>query len=171
MFLMTPSWRLMALPALVALAVLVIAACGDDDEGGDNGSIVTSGPTEAATDVPEGNGGVASDSLDVTIAGFAFSPSEYRVPAGERVTFNITNSDGVTHNMHIASNVAAEGEAVAGDYTGSRCDGAADPCSDPPTISGGGSAVLEWTVPDESGAVQFRCDFHPTSMTGQIVIE
>jgi len=168
---MTRNWRLMALPALVALAMLVIAACSDDDDGGDSGATVTSAPTEAATDVPEGNGGVASDSLDVTIASFAFSPNEYRVPAGESVTFTITNSDGVTHNMHIASNVAAEGEAVAGDYTGSRCDGAADPCSDPPTISGGGSAVLEWTVPDETGAVRFRCDFHPTSMTGEIIIE
>jgi plastocyanin len=149
--------------------MLFIAACSDDDDGGDSGATETLAPTGAPT--PDGDDDTASDSLEVTIAGFAFSPNEYRVLAGETVTFTITNSDGVTHNMHIATNVVPDGEALAGDYTGSRCDGAVDPCSDPPAISGGEAAVLEWAVPQETGAVRFRCDFHPTSMVGKIIIE
>lgn len=167
----TRNRRFLALPLLAALAMLFIAACSDDDDGGDGGTTGTPAPTESPTDAPDGDGETASDSLDVTIAGFAFSPNEYRVQAGETVTFNITNSDGVTHNMHIEASVVPEGEVLAGDYTESRCEGAGDPCSDPAAITGGETAVLEWTVPDEPGLVLFRCDFHPSTMTGNIMIE
>ncbi len=159
--------RLVIVPLLAIVAVFVFAACSDDDDDGGNGG---STDTPGATDAPDGGDGDA-DALDVEIRGFAFSPDDFTVAAGETLTFNITNNDGVTHNMHIAPNVVGEGEELRGDYTESRCDGSADRCSDPAAINGGGSAALEWTAPSDVGSVQFRCDFHPSVMLGVITIE
>jgi len=162
------SRRLVIAPLLAIVAVFVFAACSDDDDdGGNGGTTDTPGATDVPTEAPDGD----AAALDVDIVGFTFSPRNLTVTAGETVTFDLTNSDGVTHNMHIASNVAGEGEDVTGDYAMLRCDGSEDPCSDPASIAGGGSAALEWTAPSDVGSVQFRCDFHPSTMIGVITIE
>ncbi len=94
-----------------------------------------------------------------------FRPTDVTVAAGETVTFNIENQGAALHNMHVS---------VDGEYADSVCetDGEA-PCSDPNTVPGGQTAVLEWDVPaDAAGAqVPFRCDFHPAEMTGTITVQ
>jgi hypothetical protein len=67
--------------------------------------------------------------------------------------------------------VVPAGDTTAGEYTESFCDGTGDPCTDPSELDGFSSGVLEWVVPNQAGQVQFRCDFHPTSMIGVITIQ
>ena len=168
------SRRLVIVPLLAIVAVFAFAACSDDDDDGGNGgstetpgATATDAPTDAPTEAPDGD----PAAFDVDMVGFTFSPRNLTVTAGETVTFDLTNSDGVTHNMHIASNVTGEGEDVTGDYEMLRCDGSEDPCSEPASMAGGVSGTLEWTAPSEAGSVQFRCDFHPSTMLGVITVE
>lgn len=71
--------------ALSFSAVLLLGACGDDDEpaGGDDGAEVTTEPVVGARDV-------------------SFDPDRVAVPAGEQVTLTFENhDDGITHNFHL----------------------------------------------------------------------
>ena len=88
----------------------------------------------------------------------AFDPNEFTVPAGAEVTLNLNNDGTAIHNMR-----------VAGDDNEYDTDD--DAVSEEEVISGGDTGVLEWTAPDEAGEIDFRCDFHPTEMTGTIIVE
>jgi plastocyanin len=46
-----------------------------------------------------------------------------------------------------------------------------DAVTDPEVVPGGDEATLSWDVPAEAGSVDFRCDFHPTEMTGTVTVE
>ena len=168
--------RLLLVPPLAVFAVLAFAACSDDDDEGDLSATETPAATETPLDTPteapdDGDGGGDAADFNVEQRGFAFAPGDFTVSAGETVTFNITNSDGVIHNMHIAPNVLTPDGPLVVEFGEAFCDGAGEPCSDPAAISGGETAVLEWTVPDVKGFVQFQCDFHPITMSGMIIIE
>ena len=82
------------------------------------------------------------------------------------MTFTLTNEGAAVHNMHIAQpdgNYSADGVC--------ELDGL-DPCSDPTAVTSGETAVLEWKVSGESGAViAFRCDFHQDEMTGTLTVQ
>ena len=132
----------------------------------------------AFTLVESGSDAIEDEVTDVTstpIVGGAqivmgddfFDSNDITVAAGDIVTFNLTNDGASTHNMHIAQ--------PDGNYTGEddicELDGA-DPCSDPAAVKSGETAVLEWEVSGESGAViAFRCDFHRDDMTGTLTIQ
>jgi plastocyanin len=115
-------------------------------------------PQDGGTPSPDGEG-----PIPVAMEDNSFDPDEITVQAASTVTFDITNDGGAIHNMHIAG--------PDGDYTEDFCEGGGDPCSDPSRVRGGDSATLTWEVPDSSGEVDFRCDFHPQQMTGKITIE
>jgi plastocyanin len=146
-----------ALLTLGLIAVLAFAAAcgGDDDDGGDDDETATATATPADTG-HNGNGG--EETFDVTMTDNAFDPEGFTVPAGAHVTFNLTNDGAAIHNMRIA------GED--GDYNTDD-----DAVSDPDLVSGGETATLEWTAPDEAGEIDFQCDLHPTDMLGVITVE
>ncbi len=95
-----------------------------------------------------------------------FDSNDITVAAGDTVTFNLTNDGVAVHNMHIAQpdgNYSDDGVCAL--------DGL-DPCSDPTAVTSGQTAVLEWEVSGEPGAViAFRCDFHPDEMTGTLTVQ
>jgi plastocyanin len=95
-----------------------------------------------------------------------FDSNDITVAAGDTVTFSLTNDGVAVHNMHIAQpdgNYSDDGVCAL--------DGL-DPCSDPTAVTSGQTAVLEWEVSGESGAViAFRCDFHPDEMTGTLTVQ
>ena len=140
----------------LAAALALFFACGgdDDDDGGDDDETAA-----ATTPADTGNGGDGEEvTFDVSMTDNAFDPGEFTVPAGATVTFNLTNDGAAIHNMRIA------GED--GEYNSD--DGG---ISDPDLVSGGDTATLDWTAPDEAGEIDFQCDFHPTDMLGTITVE
>ncbi len=112
----------------------------------------------AAETPPAGETPRAGGAIAVSQGDNFFDPKEVTVKAGASVTFDITNDGAAIHNMHIAG---ADG----------RFDAADDAVSDPNLLRGGDTATLAWTAPAQAGDVPFRCDFHPTEMTGTITVE
>lgn len=153
--------RFFVLAAAVGLiaALSLAAACGggDDDDGGGDGTPAATTPGENGDDGGDGGDG-GELSFDVSMGDNFFEPNEFSVPAGAKVTFNLTNDGAAIHNMRIAGD---DGEYNTDD----------DAVSDPDLVSAGGTAVLEWVAPDQPGEVDFQCDFHPTDMVGTITVE
>ena len=153
---------------LLGISLLAFSfACGgddDDDDGGDDNGAPTASADNGDDDDGDDDDGDDDDedgepvSFDVTMGDNSFDPAEFSVPAGATVTFNLTNEGAAIHNMRIA------GED--GDYNTDD-----DAASDPDIVSAGGTAVVEWTAPDEAGEIDFQCDFHPTDMLGTITVE
>jgi len=85
------------------------------------------------------------------------------VAAGEEVTFDINNIGGGIHNIQV--------DGPDGDYAEDFCTtgGAATACTDPDRMAGGQSGTLTFTL--DPGTYLFRCDYHPTEMTGEFVAE
>jgi nitrite reductase (NO-forming) len=86
-----------------------------------------------------------------------FATTSYTVKAGQKVTFDITNSGKVPHNMRVAQ---ADGSF----------DGAGSVASDPEIVNPGKTATLSFT-PTTPGTYKFRCDIHPDQMTGTITVQ
>jgi len=148
---------LIPLLALALSALLVLSfACGgddDDDSGGDDDTAAATTPADDGN----GGGGEAVE-FDVSMTDNLFTPTEFSVSAGAAVTFNLTNDGAAIHNMRIAG---PDGEYNTDD----------DAVSDPDIVTGGSTATLEWTAPEEAGEIIFQCDFHPTDMLGTITVE
>ena len=85
-----------------------------------------------------------------------YAPNQLTVSAGDRITFNLSNTGTLPHNIRIAGP-----------------DGKYDTADDVPigaqVLNAGESAGFEWTAPDQAGTVEFRCDFHLN--TGTITVE
>ncbi len=90
------------------------------------------------------------------------SPPLLQVSVGQEVTINLTNDGQAIHNMHI--------DGTDETYGSSFCEtGGEEPCSDPDVMPPGAEGQVTFQL-DEPGTYFFRCDFHPTEMTGQIVV-
>ena len=102
--------------------------------------------------------------FDVSQGDNFFEADEFTVSPGQQLTFNLTNNGQSLHNMHIAG--------TDNTFDATLCEvGGDEPCSGPAALSPGDSAVLTWTAPEEPGTFDFRCDFHPTEMTGTVIVE
>jgi len=84
------------------------------------------------------------------------------VPAGEEVSFDITNDGSAIHNMHVGG-----GGEFDTDFCGPGDD---DPCSDPNQVRSGDTATIAINIA-EPGSYDFRCDFHAGQMTGTIEVQ
>lgn len=146
---------------------LVAAACGDDDDDDDDGdaspvATSTRAPAATGTTAPAATGTTApaaggETTFDIVMKDNTFDPAEIVVAAGEEITVNLVNDGQAIHDMRIAG--------VDGDY-----DTDDDFVSDPDLMRGGEEGTLVFTF-DEAGQYNFRCDFHPTEMTGTIEVE
>lgn len=76
-------FRRLVAGALVAVAVMAMVACGDDDD--DNGSRSLGETTER--------------SADIVIEKFGFMPDELSVTVGQEVTFSVANRDSQDHTF------------------------------------------------------------------------
>ena len=119
-------WALRAAITLTALGV-ALAACSNSSDPVGN---VAAGPaTGAAAKIQ-------------AVGGNRFTPATLKLPAGETVTIQITNSDGRAHDFAVEA---------AGLNTG--------------TIQAGAVATATFTVP--KGTTKFKCTFH-RGMAGTI---
>jgi len=149
---------------VIVLGVTFAGAFAATESDGE-GAAVAESPTPQETPATPSNGGTPSPGgpIHVVMQDNSFDSDALTVAAGSSATFDISNEGNALHNMHIAG----EGGEFAEDF----CEGGGDPCSDPNQVRGGQTATLTWQVPAEPGEVDFRCDFHPTEMTGTITIE
>ncbi len=154
-------------PALLLLlvAALFVAACGDDDDSGDGIATATPNlfPSQAAPQqqpdpvqaidatLTEPVGGV----IEVTLLDTLFSPNNLHVPLDDAVTIRLTNNDPVTHTIRVAG--------IDGRYDTE--DDAVVPMIDPGAVE---ELMLDGAA---AGTYTFRCDRHPGSMGGVIVVD
>jgi len=116
-------------------------------------STSTSSPTptlNASPTVPTG-----ASTIDLTAQNIAFDKNTITVAAGSQVTINFDNKDnGMPHNFAVYSDSSATQNIFRGD-----------------TITGPNTTVYKFTAPIKPGSYFFRCDVHPTQMTGTLVVQ
>lgn len=158
-----PSKLLLVTCALVFAA---LAACSSDDKAipSEEPTVrITAGPVAPAlqpapaqplnAESIEPQDGV----IEITASGQKFTQNFLHVPAaGDSVTIRLTNSDPVPHSLRLAG---LDGRFETED----------DAVTNPAQIDGGGAGELTF-APQADGPYTFRCDFHPTTMGGQIVV-
>lgn len=95
--------------------------------------------------------------VELEASGSQFVENAIQLDTGETAVIRVTNNDsGVRHNLRIAG---VDGEFQTED----------DAVTTPDAIDGGASGELTFSPP-ANGSYTFRCDFHPGSMGGQIVV-
>jgi plastocyanin len=158
--------RPLPLLCLLAAALLLIAACGDDDDD-DTGGPTEETPNAIPSQAPPQEQPTPAQALDaalseptedaiaVTLAGTEFSPNNLHVPLGSAVTIRLANEDAATHSMRVAG--------IDGAYQ-TEDDAVVE------IIDAGGTAELTFSGA-AAGSYTFRCDFHPSSMGGAIVVD
>lgn len=162
------KWTRILVPIAAGLLLLAAACGGDDDDGGNggngNGDTATATapadeiqpqpavPQEVEDEVTEAVDGVIQTVVNDT----HYAVSNLKAPLNETTTIEIDNEGLAIHNFRIAG---ADGEWNTAD----------DSVSDPDLIPSGGSAIVEFT-PTLAGTYTFRCDIHPTTEGGVIVV-
>jgi plastocyanin len=85
---------------------------------------------------------------------FAFNVSSFSVPAGSAVVLHFENMDsGIQHNFALYSTSSYTGQLYSGTI-----------------ITGVNSITYTFIAPSEPGIYYFRCDVHPTLMTGTMIV-
>jgi len=92
--------------------------------------------------------------VNLTAKQMAFDVGTITVPPGAYITLHFTNSDtGIPHNVAVYDSAAAQTVIFQGAIVT-------------------GPAIVDYTFfgPSAPGTYFFRCDVHPTSMTGSFVV-
>ena len=159
--------RLLIIAPFLLLLTLFLAACsGDDDDAG--AEIVEATPT-ADTNLtvqnqpdpvqpPVGTPSTPEESVyEVFVEGAAYYGNTVNVTLGELAIIRVTNNDQLTHNLRLAG--------LDGQY-----DTEDDAVTEPAAIEPGSSGELNF-APAIRGAYTFRCDYHPGTMGGQVIVK
>ena len=117
-------------------------------------AVVTVSPTATVMPTVTGAGGQVYYGDILTARNMAFDKTTFTVPAGAMVALTFINDDaGVQHNFAL--------------YTDSS---AATPIFRGGIVTGQITTVYTFTAPATPGTYFFRCDVHPTTMTGTFVV-
>ena len=109
--------------------------------------------TPETTATPTATGTNPRPSLTLTAENLAFDQSVMRFGTGVRVIIEFVNKDNVEHNLAIYKTEAAEDPIFVGEI-----------------ITGPDTIFYEFTAPYSPGTYFFRCDIHPTQMTGDFIV-
>jgi plastocyanin len=94
--------------------------------------------------------------INLVAQNMAFNLSTITVPAGAKVTINFDNKDsGIPHNFSLYKDSTATPPAL---FQGQ-------------IIRGPATATYTFTAPTTPGNYFFRCDIHPTIMTGTFIVQ
>ncbi len=128
--------------AVVISLLLPLAACS-----------TTSSPAASSSRGPTGTG--APNTIDLTAQNLSFDKNSITVPAGAQITINFNNKDnGVSHNFAVYNDQSASQKIFVGDV-----------------VTGPGTKTYTFTAPATPGTYFFRCDIHPTQMTGKFIVQ
>ncbi len=127
----------------LGLALILAVACNGDDGGG--------GETPVAGETPPGGGDTAGIQM---VPGNAFDTRELTIAAGVAVTITADNTDGFHSFAVYNSRDEAEGGSEPIDET-ETCNA---PCVDSVSVN------------LAAGEYFFRCEVHPTIMTGTLTV-
>ncbi len=134
---------------LSTLSLLTITALVGCTSATSTTSPPTTTPPPTTTTAPK------SVTVDLVAQNVKFNLSTITVPAGAAVTINFNNKDsGVIHNFSLYANSSAAPPAL---FQGQN-------------ITGPATTVYTFTAPTTPGTYFFRCDIHPTIMTGTFVV-
>ena len=118
----------------------------------------TKPPTTTApptTTVPPTTTSSSAVTIDLVAQNLAFNMGTITVPAGAKVTVNFNNMDAaVPHNFAVYTNSSAATSIFVGSI-----------------ITGPTKTTYTFTAPTTPGTYFFRCDVHPTIMTGTFVVQ
>jgi plastocyanin len=93
--------------------------------------------------------------VDLTAKNLAFSLQTITVAAGNEIMINFSNQDsGVPHNFAVYTDSTASKAIFVGQI-----------------ITGPDTTTYAFTAPTKPGSYFFRCDVHPTMMTGTFVVQ
>ncbi|MBI2852009.1 MAG: cupredoxin domain-containing protein [Chloroflexi bacterium] len=96
--------------------------------------------------------------IPLTAEKIAFDKNTITIPAGAIVNVAFTNKDGVVrHNFAVYKSSAEIATSLNVIYRGDFIDG-------------GKSINYDFLAPSNQGTYVFRCDAHPRSMTGDLVV-
>jgi cytochrome c oxidase subunit II len=110
----------------------------------------TPGPTPTTSPTPG-----QSVTIQLLAHNIAFNLSTITVPPGAQVTVNFNNEDsGVPHNFSVYESPAAQKVIFQGKI-----------------ITGPATTSYKFTAPTTPGTYFFRCDVHPTIMTGSFIVQ
>jgi plastocyanin len=141
----TGRWWVAPLLALLGGALAVAAACN-----GDNGD----SEAPAAVQTPAADEDTAEIKMIPTIR---FDKSELTIAADTNVTITVENADdGVRHNFAVYE---SEDDALGGEDPIAETEICTAPCVDTVTLN------------LSAGEYFFRCEVHPSQMTGTLIAE
>jgi len=91
--------------------------------------------------------------INLIAKSFAFNMKTITVPAGAGVTINFDNQDTVPHNFALYTDSSASQSIYVG------------------KVINMATTVYTFTAPTTPGTYFFRCDIHPTAMTGSFIVQ
>jgi len=111
-------------------------------------------PTPTATVTPIATGGDKTVPVTLVAKNIAFNKSTITVPAGATVVMAFDNQDsGIPHNFALYTDSTAKTRIFAGEF-----------------VTGPKTVTYTFTAPSQPGTYFFRCDVHPTIMTGSFIV-
>ena len=131
------------------------AAPGTNSTTSSTTSTTTTTPSTTTTTTSTTTTGGAPVTISLIAKNISFNMSTITVSAGASVTINFNNQDSVPHNFSLFTNSSANPPAL---FQGQ-------------VVSGPGTATYTFTAPTTPGTYFFRCDIHPTMMTGSFIVQ
>lgn len=105
--------------------------------------------TATATSTPQGT------TVNLSAKNIAFDKSTITVPAGAAITVIFNNQDtGIPHNFAVYTDSSGQTMIFSGQI-----------------VTGPATVTYTFTAPKTPGTYFFRCDVHPTQMTGKFIVQ
>lgn len=140
--------------SLAVLAIFIVPTFAQANSSGMAQGQATSSNASSIMGITGANAGLNSVIVNIRAMNKSFNISTITVPAGAQVTLNFDNQDsGVPHDVAFYTDSSASNNIYRS-----------------LAITGPNKITDTFIAPSTPGNYFFRCDFHPTTMTGQFIV-